>query len=64
MVVITNDGTVNLRAGESTDYDVVATAKPGDTFDYLGTADSGWYKIRLDDGAVAYVSPKMAEIQN
>ena len=44
--------TVNVRAGPSTDHDVIAQLSPGDTVE---TADeSGWASIRLD-GQDGYV---------
>lgn len=60
-VTIQSSGTVNLRAGGSTEYEVVAKAKNGDTFEAISQAETGWYEIMLENGSTAFVSPKMVK---
>ena len=36
LVRVTNDNTVNIRSGGSTDYPVICQARPGDAFLYAG----------------------------
>lgn len=61
MVKITYDGPVNVRESSDAKSEKVGIAKPGDSYVYLETADNGWYKIRLEDGTLGWVSGKMAE---
>lgn len=58
-VTVTAQFNVNLRSGNSTEYEVVATAKPGELFPTTGKTDSGWYEIILKDGKLAYISDKL-----
>ena len=49
----------NVRAGDSTDYPVVAKLEVGVTAAILGISrgSAGWYYIELPDGARGYISP-------
>lgn len=62
IVVISSTAAVNIRAGGSTDYAIIGTAYPGRTYPYLGTTDTGWYMIQMDNGAWGCVSPKLAYV--
>ena len=44
---------VNVRAGASTDYDVIKTASVGQEFTVIGGKD-GWFRLELDDDT-AYI---------
>jgi len=59
-VVVLQNG-ANLRQGGSTNYNVIARASRGDIFFVVDQADSGWYALRMADGTIAFVSPKMVE---
>lgn len=48
---------VHVRAGDSTDYPVLFTAKKGDRYPYAQTAPSGWYEI-VARGSTAFISNK------
>lgn len=61
-VTITGSGSVHVRAGDGTDYASLGKVKPGDTFLSVGQADTGWYKIALDNGQIGFVSPKVVEL--
>lgn len=55
---------VNVRAEASTDSDILLLAKQGDTFVIDDTfSGSGWNRIRLADGAYAYISSEYIRIQ-
>ena len=61
-VKITHDRPVNIREEADVKSNKVGTAQPGETLKYLETANSGWYKIRLNDGVIGWVSGKMATL--
>lgn len=65
VVIKITDGSssVNLREGPSTTTKIVSTAKDGDTFDFEEEI-SGWYKIKLEDQSIAYITSNYAEIKN
>lgn len=55
---------VNVRAEASTDSDILLLAKQGDTFVIDDTfSGNGWNRIRLADGAYAYISSEYIRIQ-
>ena len=58
-VTVTAQFTVNLRSGNSTEYSILTTARPGQLFPTTGQTDSGWYEIILPDGQLAYISNKL-----
>lgn len=58
-VTVTAQYTVNLRSGNSTEYSVLKTARPGEYFPTTGQTATGWYEIILKDGQVAYISNKL-----
>lgn len=62
-VKITHNKNINVRAKPSTESNVVGTAVSGEEYEYLGTAENGWLRIRLSNGIEGYVSGKMADIQ-
>jgi Bacterial SH3 domain len=64
IVINISDGSsfVNLREEPTTTSKVVSTAKNGDKFDYLETVN-GWYKIKLADSSIAYITINYANIE-
>lgn len=64
LVIKINDESesVNVRKGPTTKSEKIGKAKDGDTFE-LVSQDSGWYQIKLDDGEIAFVSARYAEIE-
>lgn len=62
VVHITHTGTLNIRKGPSKDTKVIATAKPKDTYKYMGP-DNGWYCIQLQDGTIGYVAANRSEVE-
>ena len=61
-VLITHNGTVNVRKASDKNSQKVGSAYSGSTYEYLEIASNGWYKIRLDDGTIGYISGKMAKV--
>ncbi len=57
-VVITGDG-VNVRAGGSTLYAVLAKVRYGDVYTVVDIASTGWYGLEMTDGSIGYISPKV-----
>lgn len=51
----------NVRAGDSTFYNIVATVPTGTTARITGISNrgSGWYQIQLDDGRTGWVAPSI-----
>jgi putative transposase len=65
MIVITiTDGSdsVNIRQQPSINSEKIGTAKHGETFEFV-SEDSGWYQFKLDDGSIAFVSARYAEMK-
>lgn len=58
-VLVTNSASVNIRSGGGTGYPIVAKAAPGDIFEVIGQADSGWYELLLDDGSTGFISNRL-----
>ena len=52
---------VNLRAGPSTDSEILAAGRQGDIYEYVGTQGE-WYLVRLDDARQAYISARFARL--
>lgn len=48
---------LNMRAGPGTNYDILAVAMQGDTFEITGTnADQSWLQVNRPDGTSAWIS--------
>ena len=61
VILSTEDGSVNVRAGNGTQYAILRSAKAGDTFNYVATAVNGWNAIDVD-GQVGWVSGRYSKI--
>lgn len=60
---VTNDNTVNIRNGGSTDYPVIRQARPGDASLYSGKFEgSNWLGIVLADETIGYIYANMASL--
>ncbi len=55
-VTVTHVRNVNLRSGDSTDYPIIGTAKPGELFQTTRQTPTGWYEIIRADGSYAFIS--------
>ncbi len=58
-VTVTNTSNVNIRAGGNTTYAIVGKGAPGDIYEAVGSASSGWWEIVLDDGSTGFISNKL-----
>ena len=61
VILSTEDGSVNVRAGNGTQYAILRSAKAGDTFNYVATASNGWNAVEIG-GQVGWVSGKYSKI--
>ena len=61
VILSTEDGSVNVRAGNGTQYAILRSAKAGDTFNYVATASNGWNAVEID-GQVGWVSGRYSKI--
>jgi hypothetical protein len=60
--IVTGDR-VNIREGDSTDFDVVATIEPTTVLEVIGANnDESWYNVRLPDGRTGWVAAFLIEI--
>lgn len=50
----------NIRSGPGTDYDVLGTAKAGDTFETTGLTGNHWYTVTYN-GQTAYINGNMID---
>ena len=49
---------LNVRSGGSTDYKIIGYISKNESVEILGTASTGWYKVKLNNGTVGYASNK------
>ena len=61
VILATEDGSVNVRAGNGTQYAILRSARAGDTFNYVATASNGWNAVEID-GQVGWVSGRYSKI--
>lgn len=60
-VKITGKGATNVRAKPNSKSNRVGKVNNGETYPLLEADDSGWFKIRLNDGTEGYISGKKAK---
>ena len=61
IILSTEDGSVNVRSGNGTQYAILRSTKAGDTFNYVATAANGWNAVEID-GQVGWVSGKYSKL--
>lgn len=61
VILATEDGSVNVRTGNGTQYAILRSARTGDTLNYVATAVNGWNAIEVD-GQVGWVSGRYSKI--
>ena len=61
VIFATGNGSVNVRAGNGTQYAILRSSKAGDTFSYIDTAVNGWNAVEID-GQVGWVSGRYSKI--
>ena len=55
------DGSVNVRSGNGTQYAILRSVKAGDAFNYVATAVNGWNAVEIG-GQVGWVSGKYSKV--
>ncbi len=58
-VVITGGNGINVRAGDGTEYRVLAKVYYGEVYDVVTISPRGWYGLEMTDGSIGYISPKV-----
>lgn len=61
VILSTEDGSVNVRAGNGTQYAILHSAKAGNTLNYVATAANGWNAVEIG-GQVGWVSGRYSKI--
>lgn len=61
VILSAEDGSVNVRAGNGTQYAILRSAKAGDMFNYVATAANGWNAVEIG-GQVGWVSGRYSKI--
>ena len=61
VILSPEDGSVNVRAGNGTQYAILRSTKAGDTFNYVATAANGWNAVEID-GQVGWVSGRYSKL--
>ncbi|MBQ2433845.1 MAG: peptidoglycan-binding protein [Clostridia bacterium] len=62
IVIRSNGGSVNLRAGNGTEYEKVLAAENGKVFPYVAHAENGWYAVK-GEKAVLWVSGEYSDLK-
>lgn len=61
VILSAEDGSVNVRAGNGTQYAILRSTRAGDTFNYVATAANGWNAVEIG-GQVGWVSGRYSKI--
>ena len=61
VILSAEDGSVNVRAGNGTQYAILRGTKAGDMFNYVATASNGWNAVEIG-GQVGWVSGRYSKI--
>ena len=59
--IVCNNGTVNIRVGNGTDYARITAVPDGTVFEHIATAANGWHAVKVGS-QVGWVSGKYSEI--
>ena len=59
--IVCDNGTVNIRVGNGTDYARITAVKDGTEFELIATADNGWHAV-IVGSQVGWVSGKYCKI--
>ena len=60
--IVVTGNSVNIRLGDSTDYDRVAYLNKGDTMEWVATAENGWHAGRYEK-QIVWVSGKYSTVE-
>ena len=61
VILSTEDGGVNVRVRNGTQYAILRSARAGDAFNYVATASNGWNAVEIG-GQVGWVSGRYSKI--
>ena len=59
--IVCDNGTVNIRQGNGTDYGRITAVPDGTMLEHIATAQNGWHAVKVG-GQVGWVSGKYSEI--
>jgi peptidoglycan hydrolase-like protein with peptidoglycan-binding domain len=59
--IVCDNGTVNIRVGNGTDYGRITAVADGTVFEHVATAVNGWHAVKVGS-QVGWVSGKYSEI--
>ena len=62
VVIVCDNGTVNIRVGNDTKYARITAAEGGTVLPYVATAENGWHAVIVGD-RVGWVSGKYSKIE-
>ena len=62
VVLVSNNGKVNLRVGNGTNYARITSAKDGTAFTHVATAENGWHAVVVGS-RVGWVSGEFSKIE-
>ena len=60
--IVVTGNSVNIRLGDSTDYDRVAYLNKGDTMEWVATAENGWHAGRYEK-QIVWISGKYSTVE-
>ena len=60
--IVVTGNSVNIRLGDSTDYDRVAYLKKGETLEWVATAENGWHAGRYDK-QIVWISGQYSTVE-
>ena len=62
VVLVSNNGKVNIRVGNGTNYSRITSAKAGTAFTHVATAENGWHAVVVGS-RVGWVSGEFSQIE-
>ena len=60
-IVTKNGGTVNVRVGNGTEYEIIREAQTGEVLEYIATAQNGWNAVKAGT-QVGWVSGEYSKV--
>ena len=60
-IVTKNGGTVNVRVGNGTEYEIIREAQTGEVLEYIATAQNGWNAVKVGT-QVGWVSGEYSKV--
>lgn len=62
IIRVTKPKTWNVRKGPSTKYESIGFAQVGQEFDYIATAENGWFAILFKEKTIGWISNSSADL--